>query len=296
MPAKVSIGSWAFCVGPYHDQPIDFHTVVHKLQHLGFDGVELCGFPPYPTPYSHPTKASREKLRKSLASHDLAVSGLAADLWKCPIISTPDSGPFVAEFARNLTFAEDLGIETIRVDSVEGPDIFEQTGTDRKVGRDRLVKAFDLCAKLAADRGVTVAWEFEPGFAFHAPAEVVEMTDAVRALGNPNFGVLFDTVNAHVCAKDALPGGALELLTQLQGKVAHVHLADSDNTINELKLATHAPFGKGVLNFDELIPAILAANPMSGWWCVDLAFCPDAWDATPEVKHFLDAMRQKYPT
>ena len=36
---KISIGSWAYCFGPYKDNPVDFHTVIHKLQDLGLDGV-----------------------------------------------------------------------------------------------------------------------------------------------------------------------------------------------------------------------------------------------------------------
>ena len=38
---KISIGSWAYCFGPYKDNPVDFHTVIHKLSDLGLDGVEL---------------------------------------------------------------------------------------------------------------------------------------------------------------------------------------------------------------------------------------------------------------
>src|SRR5262249_5774785 len=54
---KLSIGSWAYCFGPYKDNPVDFHTVVHKLSDLGLDGVELGGFPPHPSPDSHDTIA-----------------------------------------------------------------------------------------------------------------------------------------------------------------------------------------------------------------------------------------------
>src|SRR6516164_1524882 len=213
---KLSIGSWAYCFGPYKDNPVDFHTVIHKLQDLGLEGVELGGFPPHPSPDSHDTKAKRQKLKQEVKDHGLEFSGLAANLWMHKIISVPDSGPFVAEFAKNLFFAEDLGIDCIRVDTLEPPDVFEKTGTDPKLGRERLVKAFDLCSKLAANRGVRVAWEFEPGFAFNKPSEILAIAGEVRDRGNPTFGVMFDTCHAHMCAavgarqpgpKETLPGG-----------------------------------------------------------------------------------------
>jgi sugar phosphate isomerase/epimerase len=115
---KISIGSWAYCFGPYKDNPVDFHTVVHKLGDLGLDGVELGGFPPHPSPDSHDTKAKRQALKQEVKDHGLEFSGLAANLWMHKLVSVPDSGPFTAEFAKNLFFAEDLGIDCIRVDTL----------------------------------------------------------------------------------------------------------------------------------------------------------------------------------
>ena len=51
---KLSIGSWAYIFN--QEKPTnDFHEVLHKLQHLGYDGVELGSFGVHPTPYSHPS-------------------------------------------------------------------------------------------------------------------------------------------------------------------------------------------------------------------------------------------------
>src|SRR5262249_5252047 len=148
------------------------------------------------------------------------------------------------------TFAADLGIKTIRVDSVEPPNFFETTGKEigLKVGLDRIVSVWDKASKMAADHGMNVCWEFEPGFIFNKPTEVVKIVDAVRGKGNPNFGVLYDTCHAHMCAaiganqpgqKETLPGGALELLEKLKGKITHVHLIDSDGSLNEHNTSTH---------------------------------------------------------
>jgi sugar phosphate isomerase/epimerase len=297
---KLSIGSWAYIFN--QEVPTnDFHVILHKLHDLGYDGVELGGFKPHPGPGTHDKKA-RQKLRQEVADHGLAFSGLAADLWSQKLLSVEDSGPFVAEFAKNVFFAEDLGIDTIRVDTVEDVNKFQATGTDLKVAFDRAVKAFDLCSKLAADRGMKICWEFEPGFPFNKPSEIIALVDAVRDRGNPNFGVLYDTCHAHMCAaiganqigeKELLPGGALELLHKLAGKITHFHFIDSDGTLNEHNTSTHNPFGTGHLKFDELMPAMLKLSP-NEWWTVDLCFWPHAWDVTAASKKFLDQMNAKY--
>ena len=60
---KLSIGSWAYVFN--QDKPTDFHTVLHKLQDLGLDGVELGGFKPHPNPDDYDTKAKRQALTRS---------------------------------------------------------------------------------------------------------------------------------------------------------------------------------------------------------------------------------------
>ncbi len=297
---RLSIGSWAYCFGPYKDNPVPFDAVIEQLGKLGFDGVELGGFPPHPYPAQLDTKAKRKELREKVAGHGLEFSGLAADLWSCPIIPLRDHSKWMSTFEQNLEFACDLGIDCIRVDSVSPPDIFEKEHIDPKLGWERLVKTFQIAASQAADRGVRVVWEFEPGFAFNKPSEIIRLVDDV---GHKNFRVLFDTCHAHLCAargarhpgeKETLPGGALELLTRLRGKVGHLHLIDSDNTLHNSETSTHAPFGQGVLNFDQLIPELLRSGLPTNWWTIDLCFWPNAWEVTADAKVFLDRMAQKY--
>ena len=297
---RLSIGSWAYCFGPYKDNPVPFDTVIDKLGSLGFDGVELGGFPPHPHPAQFDTKAKRAELKKKVSDHGLEFSGLAADLWSCPIIPLPDNSKWMSAFEQNLEFARDLGIDCIRVDSVSPPDVFEKQKIDPKLGWERLVKTFRAGAARALDRGVRVVYEFEPGFAFNKPSEIIRLVDDV---GHKNFRILFDTSHAHTCAavgarqpgdKETLPGGALELLGRLRGKIGHVHLIDSDNTLHNNETSTHAPFGQGVLNFDALIPELLRSGVPTNWWTIDLCFWPNAWEVTADAKVFLDRMAQKY--
>jgi sugar phosphate isomerase/epimerase len=306
MTKKLSIGSWAYIFN--QEKPTtDFHQVLHTLQDLGYDGVELGSFGLHPTPWSHPTKADRQRLKKEVADHGLAFSGIAVDLWGFhkpgPSIMDENPTPYVAAFLGFTAFGSDLGIKTIRVDTVEPPTFFEASQIDPKVGMGRLIAVWDKCSKIAADYGMNVTFEFEPGFAFNKPSEILQIVDGVRARGNTNFGVLFDTCHAHMCAavganqvgaKETLPGGAMELLEKLKGKITHVHLIDSDGSLNEHHTSTHNPFGTGVLDFDKLLPALNKAGVPNDWWCVDLCFWPNAWDVTADSKRFLDKMRQKY--
>jgi sugar phosphate isomerase/epimerase len=307
--ARISIGTWAYLFN--QTEPTnDFHTILHKLQDLGYDGVELGSFGPHPSPATHPTKKSREKLKKEIADHGLALSGIAVDLWafKTPGVSILDEIPaaYTTAFLGWCAFASDLNAGTIRVDTVLSPD-YSGTEEGKKVGQkagmDRFVAVWDKCAKIAADFGLNVCWEFEPGFVFNKPSEILAIVDGVRAKGNTNFGVLYDSCHAHMCAgvganhqgeKELLAGGALELLAKLKGKITHVHVIDSDGTLNEHNTSTHNPFGTGHLKFDELFPAIQAAGVPNDWWCVDLCFWPDAWTVTADSKKFLDKMRDKY--
>ena len=306
MKRKLSIGSWAYIFN--QEKPTnDFHQVVHMLHDLGYDGVELGSFGVHPTPVSHPTKADRQRLKKDVADHGLEFSGIAVDLWSFkkpgPSIMDETPTPYLAAFLGFTTFAADLGIKTIRVDSVEPPDFFQTSKMDPKLGLDRVVSVWDKCSKIAKDHGMNVCWEFEPGFVFNRPSEVLKIVDAVRAKGNPNFGVLYDTCHAYMCAvvganqvggKETLPGGEIELLQKLKGKITHVHLIDSDGSLNEHHTSTHNPFGTGKLNFDKLAPELINCGAPNDWWCVDLCFWPNAWDVTADSKKFLDKLRQKY--
>ena len=172
--ARISIGTWAYLFN--QEQPTnDFHVILHKLQDLGYDGVELGSFGPHPSPVSHPTKASRQKLRKTIADHGLALSGIAVDLWafKTPGTSIMDENPaaYLTAFLGWCTFAADLDMKTIRVDSVIAPNYFEADVEGKKLGAaagmDRLASTWDKASKMAADFGMNNCWEFEPGFAFN---------------------------------------------------------------------------------------------------------------------------------
>jgi sugar phosphate isomerase/epimerase len=295
---RISIGTWAYSIGPYASNPVPFDEVVDKLAALGFDGIELGGFPPHPNPDDLPSKEQRQAVVEKVKSKGMAWSGLAANLWHMKLINTDDPQPYVDEFRKNVAFCQDLGIDTIRVDTVQPPTIFDEV--DEETARRRVVTTWKQCARDAADAGLRVIWEFEPGFAFNKPSDILRIVEEV---GESNFGVLYDTCHAHMVAavgarqpgqKETLPGGALELAQRLRGKIGHVHLIDSDGTLHDDETSTHAPIGEGLLKFDELLPELNRSGVPHDWWTIDLCFWPDAWAVTEQCKRAVDRLNAQY--
>ncbi|MHC4510464.1 MAG: sugar phosphate isomerase/epimerase family protein [Planctomycetota bacterium] len=174
---KISIGSWAYTIGPYADNAVAWEEVIKKLAELGFDGVELGGFPPHPNPDDMPDRQQRDACKQQVADLGLGWSGLAANLWSQHLIDTDDNSAYIDCFRQNLQFCVDLGIPAIRVDCVQPPTIFETVDPDTAL--QRVVETWKICAADAADAGIRMAWEFEPGFAFNKPSDIVRIVEQV---------------------------------------------------------------------------------------------------------------------
>lgn len=295
---RISIGTWAYSIGPYADNPVAFDEVVRRISELGFDGLELGGFPPHPNPDDVVGAEERAKVREQVAGAGLGISALVANLWEQKLINTDDNSTYLECFRKNLKFAEDLGIDIIRVDTVQPPTIFSEV--DVETARRRVVRTWKRCVEESAEAGISVVWEFEPGFAFNKPSDILRILEEVD---HPSFSVMFDTCHAHMVAvegarqpepKETLAGGALELAQKLRGKIGHIHLIDSDGTLHDGETSTHAPFGEGLLNFDELLPELGRSGVPHDWWTIDLCFWADAWAVTERCKKAVDELNRKY--
>jgi sugar phosphate isomerase/epimerase len=300
---RSSIGTWAFNIGPYEANPIPFETVGQRLAEMGFDGLELGGFNSYPNPHLLKEKEQRDALKEQMRDWGLGFSGLAADLWSQHLIDTDDAGAYLDEFRLNADFAVDLGIKGIRVDCVQPPTIHGEL--DDETAFKRVVDAWRICAKEAADRGLYVTWEIEPGFAFNKPSDILRILDAIP---DENFGVMYDTCHGQMIAvvgarqhgqKEVLPGGQLEFIEKLSGRINHIHLIDSDNSCHkdangEDETSAHPPFGDGVVDFDQIVPRLAKEELSHDWWTIDLCFYPDAWNVTARCKTALDDLIAKY--
>ena len=63
--------------------------------------------------------------------------------------------------------------------------------------RQRVVDTWTVGAAEAADHGIRMAWELEPGFAFNKPSDILRIVDEVN---HDNFGVMFDASHGYMVA------------------------------------------------------------------------------------------------
>ncbi|MEM0010546.1 MAG: sugar phosphate isomerase/epimerase family protein [Nitrososphaerota archaeon] len=298
----LACGTWPYMFPPYAARPYTLEEVFKMLSELRFDGVELSGFKPHAHPDLYPTKKERSDLKSLVEAYGLEICGYAADMGGYAIASNYEEERRMYErmFKINLDFCRDLDIRIMRVDTVSGPKGIP--GVPWNVAMERVIDMFKKCAKLAEDAGIILVWEFEPGFMFNKPSEIIKI---VKEVNHPNFKLMVDTCHAHCCGIGLnqphpleiidvpLSKIAAEFIRRLKGYIGHVHLIDSDNTLNPHNTSTHAPFGLGVIDFDEVMKALDEVG-YSGWLTLDLCFWPQAWEATRDCKNFLDRLVEKY--
>jgi len=294
---KISIGTWAYSVGPYANNPIPFSDVVKGLKEMKFDGLELGAFGAHPTPENHPTLESRKALKDFVNSNGLEFSGIAGDMWSEKLVNAEDGGEkYLATVKKNLEFARDLGITLFRVDTVQPPELLDTT--DKSQAMDTVVQTWRKVCKMAADMGIQVTWEFEPGFIFNRPSDIVTL---VNAVGEKNFGAMFDTCHAYTCGvvglrqtggeKETSADGVLDLAKKLRGKINAIQVIDCDGSLNEHQTSTHNPMGEGNIDFPPVMKELVANSGVPhDWWTIDLCFWPNAWPATQKCKEAVDVL------
>jgi sugar phosphate isomerase/epimerase len=295
---KISVGNWAYIWGGYSDKPIELTEVVDRLQDLKFDGIEFGVFAPHLSYEDAQVRSKRLAVKKLLDDHGLGVSAVAADFGKVPpMLCNP--ADYLDTVQRHAEICLDLGTNKMRTDAIVPPTKVPG-GMDYETCFWRTAQMWHRAAEVAGRMGVKFVWEFEPGFLFNKPSEIVRMAHAVD---HPNFGVLFDSCHAHMCGvvgarqmgeRETLPGGVVQFAHMLTGKINHVHFIDSDETLHDGDTSTHAPFGQGVLKFDEIIPALSEAGYNDEWWPMDLCFWPGALGATAPAKKFMDRLVDQY--
>ncbi len=287
---KISIGTWAFCFGPFAQDPWPLDKVLEYAAEVGFDGIELNGFRPHPSAQEYDTADKCRQLRKRIEDFGLGISGYAPDFTAVPP-ALAEQEQYLQVVRKCLFFCEQLGIRTLRVDTVSPPDELQQHQYEQRFAR--LVSTWRAAAKEASVAGVLIAWEFEPGFWLNKPSEVKR---TVEAVGSDNFKLLFDTSHAYMGAvvgarqtgeKETLPGGVAQYAQLLDGAIGHLHLIDSDGTLHDNETSTHAPFGEGKINFVEALSPIKSIISELPWWCADYCFCAETETAARKAPGFM---------
>jgi len=294
---KISLGSWAFSFGPWASNPVPLDAIVKRLSEAGCDGIEVCGFPPHVTLESYATKQSRFALARLFEDNRLGVSGYSGDFSGINPMAAANETRYFDLLKRNVEMCADIGSPSLRVDTVAAPGSVPES--EYEAAFHRIARLWGEGAALAADAGVRLVWEFEPGFEFNKPAEVIRMHQEVR---HPNFSIVFDTAHAYMCAvagarqqgrRDVLPGGVAEFLDKLQGRIGAIHLIDSDGTLHRDETSTHRPFGEGLIDFEKLTPKLLAV-PNIEWWTIDLSFCAGSWELIEPSRAFVAGLLSRH--
>lgn len=287
---KISLGSWAFCFGPFEDNPWSFSSVLRFAAEAGYDGVEINGFRPHPHPDDYDTGAKCRELVQEIEGWGLGISGYGPAFAGLPPAEV-EAEDYLGFFRRCVDFCSRCGIGTLRVDTVSPPAPLPAAEYEARFAR--LATTWHRAAEVAAAAGVLLVWEFEPGFWLNKPSEVRRVVDAV---GHDNFRLLFDTSHAYMGAvvgarhagdKELLPGGVVEYARALGDAIGHLHLIDSDGTLHDDETSTHTAFGHGNVDFPAVLQALEPELARLPWWCVDLCFNPDTPAAAREAVPFV---------
>lgn len=299
MKRKVAFGTWCFQFTPYDKHPVGLDEVLKRAAELGYDGVSLDGN--HANPETFPDKQSRLELARKIGDHGLEVSEFNPKIGVVGgviIQFQPDT--WVEVIAKSLEFVDQCGFtKSLRVDTRAVPCFMVETDYNR--AWDTTVHAFKRAAQKASSYGLQLVWEFEPGFLFNTPSEVVKMW---RDVGEPNFRLELDTAHVYLMSelgvlqqtkKETLPGGQLEFIEMCKDKVGLVHIIDNDGSLYAGITSMHNAFGTGNIDFDRVMPALRdLANYKGEWWVVDLVFNAEAWEILKDAKKFIDGLNQKY--
>jgi sugar phosphate isomerase/epimerase len=288
---RIAFGSWAFAFGPFAADPWSFDRLCQYAAGAGYDGVEINGFRPHPHDEDFDSDASCRELSARMADLGLGISGYAPDFRTAPPAEVP-LGDYLRRLDSVLAFCTRMGIRVLRTDTVTAPVTLDPAEHERRLAW--LVTAWQEAARRCAAAGVTLVWEFEPGFWLNRPSQVIRL---LAEVGHPSFRVLFDTSHAYTGAvagarhgpdPELLTGGAVEYARLLAPWLGHLHLIDSDGSLHDNETSAHLPFGTGRLDFDAVIAALGTGPGRLSWWTVDFCFCPtterDAAAAVPYVR------------
>ena len=166
---------------------------------------------------------------------------------------------------------------------------------------DRVVTTFRKHAERGAERGVTMLWELESGQLFVKPSEAVKLLEDV---GHDNLQLMFDVGHVEACCviahnqvqpQERLEGGQVEFVKMMAGKIGHMHVCDTDSNTWHNAFGTHLGIGKGIVDFDALIPAVVDSGYTSKWWSVDaIPMTAETWADTWTDRMALDALLDKH--
>lgn len=257
------------------DHPLD--AALDLLEGSGYDAVALTlGFP-HLDPGAPPAelRALRDRLARAHDGRGLRVVVETGTRYlldprrkHAPALVDPDAAPRLAYLRRAVEVAAALGAPAVQLFSGVLP-----AGTAPATGWHRLRERLPGLVRHAADHGVRLALEPEPGMLVETVADALRLH---ADLGAPAaLGLTVDVGHCLVVE----PGGVAGALAAAGPHLAHVQIDDMPRTHHE-----HLPFGEGDLDLAAALGALArcVADGYAGVVTVELP--RHSWDAPRQVR------------
>ena len=272
----------AFSSNAYLNVPVD--EAIARIAGFGYRGIELLADVPHAWPAGL-LEVQKEAIRGALRSSALTISNINAFMMNA--IADPrqpywhpgwtDPDPHYRAIRREhtkraLKLAADLGARSISTEP--GGEI--QPGQTRQQATDIFYDEIMPCLDVAADCGVTLLIEPEPGLLIEKFGQYLEFAERV---GHPALGLNFDIGHAYCVSEDPA-----EWVPKMKAHTRHYHCED----IAVTRVHHHLVPGEGAIDFAGVLRAIADHTP-DLWITVELYPYRDRPDeaAAAARKHLL---------
>ena len=274
----------AFSSNAYLDVPVE--RAIERIAGFGYRGIELLADVPHAWPAGL-LREQKESIRTALSAAGLTISNINAFMMNA--VADPrqpywhpgwtDPDPHYRAIRREhtkraLRLAAELGARSISTEP--GGEI--QPGQSRQAASDIFYDEIMPVLDVAAEVGVTLLVEPEPGLLIEKFGEYLEFADRVR---HPALGLNFDIGHAYCVGEDPA-----EWVPRMQAHTRHYHFED----IAATRVHHHLVPGEGAIDFEGVLRAIAAHTP-DIWITVELYPYRDRPDeaATAARRHLLAA-------
>ncbi len=274
----------AFSSNAYLSFPFD--QTARRIAAAGYRGIEILADVPHAWPAGL-LEVQKQSIRRALDEHGLVISNINAFMMNAvadprqpywhPSWTDPD--PHYRAIRRehtlrSLRLAQELGAPHITTEPGGPP--FE--GQSRQAAADLFYEELMPCVELAADLGVRLLIEPEPGLLIEQFDQYLEF---VERINSPVVGLNFDIGHAYCVGEDPQ-----DWVAKMQSHTVHYHLED----IAATRVHQHLIPGHGAIDFAATLTAIKHTG-YNGWLTVELyPYGDDPDAAATEARHFLEPL------
>ena len=253
----------AFSSNAYLNVPVE--EAIAQIAGFGYRGIELLADVPHAWPAGL-LEVQKDAIRRALKKSGLAISNINAFMMNA--IADPrqqywhpgwtDPDPHYRAIRREhtkraLRLAADLGATSISTEP--GGEI--QPGQTRVEATNIFYDEIMPCLDVAADCGVTLLIEPEPGLLIERFGQYLEFAERVN---HPALALNFDIGHAYCVGEDPA-----EWVPRMQPHTRHYHFED----IAATRVHHHLVPGEGAIDFEAVFRAIATHTP-DMWITVEL--------------------------